>query len=110
MLFKDLYSLADLELEIDSHPAAAVYFSAPHCNVCKVLKPKLLAMLEEEYPEFKVFYVDIEKSPLIAGQMRIFSIPTLLIFFGGKEFYRMSRNISLEELNNTIERPYGLLF
>jgi len=110
MFFKDLYSLTDLEQEIGSNPASAVYFSAPHCNVCKVLKPKLLSMLEEEYPEFGVFYVDIEKSPLIAGQMRIFSIPTLLVFFGGKEFYRMSRNISLEELKKIIERPYGIMF
>jgi len=108
--FNDIYSLSGLEQEISSNPAAAVYFSAPHCNVCKVLKPKLQEMLEENYPEFRLLYVDIEKSPLIAGQQRIFSIPTLLVFFGGKEFYRISRNISLEELNKTISRPYGLMF
>jgi len=110
MEFKSIYSLGDLENEITQKPAAAFYFSAPHCNVCKVLKPKLQLMLEERYPAFSLFYIDIEKSPLIAGQMRIFSIPTLLIFFDGKEFYRISRNISLEELSKSIERPYSLMF
>ncbi|MCB9013415.1 MAG: thioredoxin family protein [Bacteroidales bacterium] len=110
MEFIDLFSLDDLNHEIADKQAAAFYFSAPHCNVCKVLKPKLQAMLEEDFPEFKLFYVDIEKSPVIAGQMRIFSIPTLLVYFGGKEFYRISRNISLEELRKTIERPYNMIF
>jgi len=110
MEFTDIYSLPDLQHEIEANPAAAFYFSAPHCNVCKVLKPKVLSLLEEEFPEFRAFYIDIDKSPLIAGQMRIFSIPTLLIFFGGKEFYRISRNISIVELKNSIERPYGMLF
>ena len=110
MKFTDLYSLSDVENEIKSNPASAFYFSAPHCNVCKVLKPKILDMLDENYPEFRVFYIDIEKSPLIAGQLRIFSIPTLLIFFEGKEYYRISRNISVEELKKTLERPYGLVF
>jgi thioredoxin-like negative regulator of GroEL len=110
MEFKNLFSLADLENEININPAVITYFSAPHCNVCKVLKPKLQLMLEEMYPKFRLFYIDIENSPLIAGQMRIFSIPTLLIFFEGKEFYRISRNISIDELKKTIERPYGLMF
>jgi thioredoxin-like negative regulator of GroEL len=100
----------DFSHESISNQASLFYFSAPHCSVCKVLKPKLLQMLKEEYPEFRAFYIDIENSPLIAGQMRIFTIPTLLIFFEGKEFYRISRNISLEELKKTIERPYGLMF
>lgn len=110
MDFADLPGLTELNQEIASNPAAVFYFSAQHCSVCKILKPKLLLMLEEEYPEFRAFYVDIEKAPLVAGQMGIFTIPTLLIFFGGKEFYRISRNFSVEELKKTIMRPYNLLF
>ncbi len=110
MDFTDLLSLPETNTEINSNLAVLLYFSTPHCNVCKVLKPKILLMLGEKYPEFKAYYINIEKSPAIAGQMSIFTIPTLLIFFGGKEFYRISRNISLEELMKTIERPYGILF
>ena len=110
MDFISIYNLKDLEKEYTENPAVAFYFSAPSCNVCRILKPKFSAMLDENFPGFRLYYVDLDKSPLIGGQMRIFSIPTILIFLGGKEFYRVSRNISIEELRKTIERPYSLLF
>jgi len=110
MDFNNIYSIVDLEDAKTIHTAAIFYFSGQDCNVCKVLKPKLKFMLEESFPEFRLFYIDVEKSPLIAGQMRIFSIPTILIYFEGKEFYRVSRNISPDELGKTIKRPYEMLF
>ena len=110
MQFKDISSLENILDEIQKNPAVIVYFSAPHCSVCKVIKPKLLHLLDYKFPKFELLYVNIEDSALVAGQFRIFSIPTLLVYFEGKEFYRLSRNISLEELGTTIERPYTLLF
>jgi thioredoxin 1 len=110
MNFRDIEDFMDLQNEYKSNKACLFYFSTTSCNVCKVIKPKLLSMLETNYPEFKPYYTDIEKSPYIAGQMRVFSVPTLIIFLDGKEFYRLSRNISIDELEKTIKRPYGLLF
>jgi thioredoxin-like negative regulator of GroEL len=109
-MFKEINSFSEFENVLEHNKAALFYFSAHHCGVCKVLKPKVNQLIENEYPEILLFYVDIEKSPQIAGQLRIFTIPTLLIYFEGKEFYRISRNISLEALRSTIERPYNMLF
>ncbi len=100
----------ETEAAIEENEAALFYFSAPHCHVCKVLKPKLAEMLNEEYPNIELFYVDIDKAPVISGQYRIFTIPTLLIFFEGKEYLRKSRNIGLTELNRELEKPYRLMF
>lgn len=110
MIYTEINSEIEFNEAINSNSAVLVYFSAPGCNVCKVLKPKILEMLEISFPKFNSFYCDIEKSPIIAGQQRIFTIPTLLVFFEEKEFYRISRNISIEELKKSIERPYSLLF
>ena len=109
MKYKDLYTMDDLQAQIAANDANLFYFSTPYCNVCKVIKPKLLEMMERQYPSFNMFYIDTEKSPFVAGQMYIFTVPTLLIYFKGKEFYRISRNISIEELAKTIKRPYELL-
>ncbi len=95
---------------IKNHPAALFYFSAPSCNVCKVLKPKIAEMIQSEFPEMKLFYVDIEKAPLISGQFQVFTIPTIIIYFDAKEFIRKSRNIGIFELREEIERPYKMLF
>lgn len=89
---------------------ALLYFSNDACNVCKVLKPKVIDLLQDTFPRMEIGYVDTEKSPELSGQHRVFTIPTLLIFFQGKEQHRFSRNISLHQLEAAIERPYGLIF
>jgi len=46
----------------------------------------------------------------IAGQLSVFTVPTILIFFDGKELIRTSRNISIEQLRGQIRRYYQLIF
>jgi thioredoxin 1 len=87
-----------------------LYFSNDACNVCKVLKPKVKELLQEQFPRMRMGYIDTEKSPLLSGQHRVFAIPTILIFFQGREQQRFSRNISLHQLEAAIERPYGIIF
>jgi thioredoxin-like negative regulator of GroEL len=87
-----------------------LYFSNDACSVCKVLKPKVIELLQDTFPRMEMGYVDTEKSPELSGQHRVFTIPTLLIFFQGREQHRFSRNISLHQLEAAIERPYGMIF
>ena len=87
MKYIQLYSLNEVEDAIATNAASLFYFSSDTCSVCKVLRPKVSELLTDEFPLFKLYYVNIEQSPLIAGQFRIFSIPTLLVYFDGKEFY-----------------------
>jgi len=86
-----------------------VYFSAPTCNVCHALKPKLLEALDENFSEFKVESVDISIDEDIAPHFGIFTIPTVLIFLDSKEFVRKSRNMSVNELMKEIQRPYEIM-
>jgi len=110
MDYTDISLLPEIEDVILKKDAALFYFSAPHCNVCKVLKPKLAELLSETFPKIELYYVDIEKAPLVSGQFKIFTIPTILVYFDGREFLRKSRNIGLGELESEIHRPYSLLF
>ena len=105
-----IYSLQELNERIKAEKGILVYFSSDSCSVCKVLKPRVSELLRENYPSMQTYYVDIEKSPVISGQFRIFTIPTILIFFEGKEQVRFSRNISMHQLEDAIDRPYGLVF
>ncbi|MFO7827320.1 MAG: thioredoxin family protein [Bacteroidales bacterium] len=87
-----------------------IYFSHQKCNVCKVLKPKIHQLLSDHFPEIKMFYCDTELYPEIAAQNSIFTVPTIIIFFDQKEFFRKSRNIGIQELTKDLERPYSLMF
>jgi thioredoxin-like negative regulator of GroEL len=97
------------ELTGDSE-GALLYFSNEACNVCKVLKPKVTELLLEQFPRMETGYVDTDQSPELSGQHRVFTIPTILLFFQGREQHRFSRNISLHQLEAAIERPYGLIY
>ena len=110
---KDYTSISTLEEFnnlISNEDGVLVYFSHEKCNVCKVLKPKVTKLLSEEFTNLKMIYADTVKSPEIAGQNRVFTVPTILVFLGGKEYIRASRNISVDELKKQISRPYGMMF
>jgi len=105
-----IYSVEELKTKIETREMLVVYYSNETCNVCKVLKPKIREMIEHQFPKSDFIYVDIEKSPVISGQFRVFSIPTVDIFIEGKELARFSRNITMFDFEHAIKRPYELLF
>ena len=105
-----IYNIQELQNLIAGKKGLLLYFSSDTCSVCKVLKPKVADLLGEQFPLMASRYVDTEKSPVIAGQFRVFTIPTILIFFEGKEQVRYSRNISMHQLEEAISRPYSLVF
>ena len=105
-----IYSAGELEELKSRSKGLLIYFSSESCSVCKVLRPKVEALLRDSYPGMESRYVDIEKSMVIAGQHSVFAIPTLLLYFNGKEQQRFSRNISLHQLDDAIAKPYSLMF
>ncbi len=106
----EINDLALLRERIETEKGVLLYFSNDACSVCKVLKPKVSGLLKEWFPRVRTHYVDTERSPLLAGQHSVFTIPTILIFFEGKEYIRLSRNISMHQLEASIARPYSLVF
>lgn len=105
-----IYNLKELQEIIEKEKGVLLYFSSDTCSVCKVLKPKVAELLQEAFPLMKVLYVNTELSPMISGQFRVFTIPTILIHFEGKEQFRFSRNISLHQLEESLTRTYSLVF
>lgn len=105
-----IYTLESLEELLTEKRGVLLYFSNDMCSVCRVLKPKVAELLSEKFPEIEARFIDIDKSPLLSGQHRVFTIPTILIFFDGKEQARFSRNISIQQLSEAIERPYSIIF
>lgn len=107
---EQLVDETQLEAFVAANPAAALYFSGEGCNVCTVLFPKLEALLQQEYPRMGLARVDCARSPELAAQQGVFAIPTLILYFDGREAHRFSRNIGLGQLREALARPYQLLF
>ncbi len=79
------------------------YIKAPDCGVCSVMLDKV-GVLADRHPLIYSFYTDITEEPLIAGRFLVYSGPTVLLFMEGKEVYRASQFINLEELEQIINR------
>lgn len=90
--------------------ASLLYFTSPECHVCKVLKPKVRELIEKKFPKMTLHFINVKEEPNLAGQHQVFTVPVLLVFFEGSEFFRKARNISIFELEKEIGRPYALLF
>jgi len=104
-----MQTIQNIEKSIKENMAVMVYFSAPTCNVCHALKPKLLEALEKNFPAFVVESVDISVEEDIAPHFGVFAIPTVLIFLDGKEFLRKTRHMSVDEVIREIKRPYEIM-
>ena len=102
-------TIENIEQSIKENTAVMVYFSAPTCNVCHSLKPKLLEALDTNFKEFVVESVDISVEEDIAPHFGVYAIPTVLIYLDGKEFLRKSRHMSVSEIMSEIERPYKIM-
>ncbi len=98
-----------IESTLRSELAVALYFSAPTCNVCHALKPKLLAAFETNFSQLQVISVDISETPEVASHFNVFAIPTLLVYLDGKEFLRKSRHMSVDQVVEEIKRPYDIM-
>ncbi len=94
---------------ISGSPGALVYFSGPHCNVCKVLRPKLMQLAAERYPEMARIYVDVAANPALGAKYGVFVVPTVLVFLEGREFARKSRAFSPGVLMDELARPWSLM-
>lgn len=105
-----IQSILQFDLILAENDAVLSYFSTNVCSVCKVLKPKVREMVVESFPKMKMIYIESDRFPELSAQNRVFTAPTILCFFAGRETIRKSRAFGLDELRREIERPYGILF
>ncbi|MBD3612455.1 MAG: thioredoxin family protein [Hydrogenovibrio crunogenus] len=107
---QDITSLEMLENLKREEDALLVLFGGRACNVCHSIKPKLIELIEAQYPKIKMVYVDCHDVTDVCAQEGVFTLPTLQIFFTGQRFIEEVRSFSLQKVMQEIERPYQLLF
>ena len=69
---------------LDAETPVLVDFWAAWCAPCKMIAPIVAELAEEFDGQVKVAKIDIDANPVAPGQFGVMSIPTLLVFKGGK--------------------------
>lgn len=102
--------IKDIESLVAEKPAVLLYFFNDNCAPCKILRPKVQELVHDKFPNLEFLLINAEQFPATSAQYGVFASPTLLIFFEGKEYIRESKNISIVELSDKIERIYTMIF
>jgi thioredoxin 1 len=71
-----------------------VEFGAAWCPPCRMLAPLLEDVAAERSSRLQVVTVDVDANPVIQARYGVMSLPTLLLFAGGKPVRQMIGYVS----------------
>jgi thioredoxin 1 len=67
-----------------------VEFWAPWCGPCKMMNPVLKSAGEKYSGKVELLKINADEAPDLLRQLKVYSIPTVLVYQDGKQVYRRS--------------------
>src|SRR5689334_7031326 len=90
---------------MQSEVPVLIEFSADWCAPCKMVAPELAALASELGEKAKVATIDIDRSPNLARQLGVQSVPTFVVFHQGRPANGKVGALRRAQLREMIE-PY----
>ncbi|QYX56866.1 co-chaperone YbbN [Roseovarius sp. SCSIO 43702] len=81
-----------------------VDFWAPWCGPCKTLGPQLEAAVQRAKGAVRMAKVNVDENQMIAGQLRVQSIPTVYAFWQGQPIDGFQGAVPQSEIDAFVER------
>ena len=74
-----------------------LYVSMNNCSIFHADIPKDEKIVNEE--NFPAYYIEATEIPEAIGQLSLFSVPVVILFYEGREIHRQAKIIDFKELD-----------
>lgn len=80
-----------------------VDFFATWCGPCKAMHPILEQLKQQLGDRLRIIKIDVDKNQAVAAQYQVQAVPTLMLFRGGRQLWRQSGAVPLQQLMGIVE-------
>lgn len=87
---------------ISSDKPVLVDFFASWCGPCQTLSPILKEVKDSLGETISIIKIDVDKNQALAAQYQVRGVPTMMLFYQGKQVWRQSGVLSKQQLLQTI--------
>ncbi len=95
---------------IQEEPLALLYFWQSQCGVCQALEPKVADLVSQHFNQLPFFRLKADEHKAFMGQLRMLSVPGILLLAQGKELYRANGLVHLKQLESKIAPAYAAFY
>ncbi|HCY00147.1 MAG TPA: thiol reductase thioredoxin [Bacteroidales bacterium] len=95
---------------VTQNDAVLLYLYNTGCDICNTLRPKVKALVEQKFPKIKLVIINATDNLEFAAQIRMLSVPGIILYMEGKEMFRANGLIALSDFELKIRRPYEMMF